>query len=60
MASLVDPKINTLILDNLIAVAEYKKIEPVIVLTKIDLADNADKYKSIYERHKYRICNLLQ
>ena len=55
VASLVDPKINTLILDNLIAVAEYKKIEPVIVLTKIDLDDSADKYKSIYENAGFKV-----
>lgn len=55
VASLVDPKINTLILDNLIAIAEYKKIEPVIVLTKIDLDDNADKYKSIYENAGFKV-----
>ena len=55
VASLVDPKINTLILDNLIAVAEYKKIEPIIVLTKIDLDDNADKYKSIYENAGFKV-----
>ena len=55
VASLVDPKINTLILDNLIAVAEYKKIEPVIVLTKIDLDDSADKYKTIYENAGFNV-----
>ena len=55
VASLVDPKINTLILDNLVAVEEYKKIEPVIVLTKIDLDDNADKYKSIYENAGFKV-----
>lgn len=55
VASLVDPKINTLILDNLIAVAEYKKIESVIVLTKIDLDDSADKYKTIYENAGFNV-----
>ena len=34
---------------------EYKKIEPVIVFTKIDLDDNADKYKSIYENAGFKV-----
>ncbi|MDE6723307.1 MAG: GTPase RsgA, partial [Eubacterium sp.] len=37
VASIVDPAINTFIIDKLIAIAEYKNIEPVIVITKIDI-----------------------
>ena len=59
VASLVDPKINTLIIDNLTAIAEYKKIEPIIVITKSDLDNNADKYINIYEKAGFKviICN---
>lgn len=59
IASLVDPKINTLIIDNLTAIAEYKKIEPIIVITKSDLDNNADEYKNIYEKAGFKviICN---
>ena len=37
--SILDPKPNLLVLDQLIAIAEYKKIEPVLVITKTDLGD---------------------
>lgn len=48
VASLVDPAINTFIIDKLIAIAEFKGIEPVIVLTKTDLCSSFDKYQQIY------------
>lgn len=54
VASIVDPKINTLILDNLIAVSEYKHIEPIIVFTKIDLDDSARDYKNIYDKAGFK------
>lgn len=54
VASIVDPKINTLILDNLIAVADYKHIEPIIVFTKIDLDDSAREYKNIYDKAGFK------
>ncbi|WP_177918773.1 ribosome small subunit-dependent GTPase A [uncultured Eubacterium sp.] len=54
VASIVDPKINTLILDNLIAVAEYKHIEPIIVFTKIDLDASARDYKNIYDKAGFK------
>lgn len=59
VSSLTDPKINTTVLDNLIAVAEYKEIEPIIVFTKIDLDDSGEKYKSIYENAGFKtvLCN---
>ena len=34
VSSIVDPQINTVVLDRLIAIAEYKDIEPIIVLQK--------------------------
>lgn len=55
VASLVDPKINTIIIDNLIAIAEYKNIEPIIVLTKTDLCGDAHIYKSIYENAGFKV-----
>lgn len=59
VASLVDPKINTTIIDNLIAISEHKDIEPVIVLTKVDLDNSADKYKNIYQKAGFTVivCN---
>ncbi len=59
VSSLVEPKINTVIIDNLTAIAEYKKIEPVIVITKTDLDTSAKKYKRIYEGAGFNvvICN---
>ena len=35
VSSIIDPQINTVVLDRLIAIAEYKEIEPVIVFTKL-------------------------
>jgi len=55
ICSLVDPKINTLITDRLIAVAEYKNIQPIIVLTKTDLDDNYSEYVDIYENAGFRV-----
>jgi ribosome biogenesis GTPase len=55
ICSLVDPKINTLITDRLIAVAEYKNIEPVIVLTKTDLEPDYSEYVSIYENAGFKV-----
>ncbi|MBQ7203639.1 MAG: ribosome small subunit-dependent GTPase A [Eubacterium sp.] len=55
VASLVDPTINTLILDKLIAIAEYKNIEPIIVITKTDLDDSYKKYEDIYISAGYKV-----
>ncbi|MGN0458305.1 MAG: ribosome small subunit-dependent GTPase A [Eubacterium sp.] len=55
IASVVDPKINTLIIDRLIAIAEYKGIEPILVITKVDLDDNYYEYKSIYENAGFKV-----
>ena len=37
VVSICEPYPNTLVLDKLIAIAEYKKIDPVIVITKTDI-----------------------
>ncbi len=55
VASLVDPKINTLVLDKLIAIAEYKHIEPIIVLTKTDLANGWQEYYDIYHHAGFQV-----
>ena len=55
IASVVDPKINTFILDKLIAIAEYKHIEPIIVLTKTDLCSDYQQYVDIYENAGFRV-----
>ncbi len=39
VVSTVEPKPNFLVIDKLIATAEYKKIEPIIVVSKTDLGD---------------------
>lgn len=55
IASVVDPKINTLIIDRLIVIAEYKGIEPILVITKVDLDDNYYEYKNIYENAGFKV-----
>ncbi len=49
VVSVCDPRPNLLVLDKLIAIAEYKKIEPIIVITKVDMDDGADLYE-IYQK----------
>ncbi len=48
VASTCEPEPNYLIIDKFIAVAEYKSIEPVLVLTKSDL-NSADDAERIYK-----------
>lgn len=47
VVSTVEPKPSTLVIDKLIAVAEHKNIEPIIVITKPDLA-SAQEIFDIY------------
>ncbi|MBE6859823.1 MAG: ribosome small subunit-dependent GTPase A [Ruminococcus sp.] len=49
VVSTCKPSPNLLLLDKFIAIAEYKKIEPVIVITKTDLSDY-ENIMSIYSR----------
>lgn len=49
VVSTVEPKPSTLVIDKLIAVAEYKDIEPIIVISKSDLA-SADELFDIYTK----------
>lgn len=48
VSSIVDPAVNTGVLDRLIAIAEYKDIEPIIVFTKIDIDSNYQELVDIY------------
>lgn len=59
VASIVDPDINLYIIDKLIAISEYKNIEPIIVFTKIDIEKNYQKYKDIYDKAGFKTiaCN---
>lgn len=48
IVSTVSPPPNFLILDKFIAIAEYKKIEPVVIVTKTDLGDSRP-VREVYE-----------
>lgn len=47
VASTVEPKPSTLVIDKLIAMAEYKDIEPILIISKADLA-SAKELLEIY------------
>ncbi|MCH5204815.1 MAG: ribosome small subunit-dependent GTPase A [Oscillospiraceae bacterium] len=53
--STVEPKVNRLILDKLIAVADSKDIEPIIVFTKIDL-EKAGNLPDVYRKIGISVC----
>lgn len=53
VVSACEPAPNPLIMDKLITLAEYKNIEPLIVFTKIDLADVC-ALQVIYQKAGYR------
>ena len=55
VASIADPAINTTVIDRIIAIAEHKNIEPVIVLTKTDLSDDYMKYYDIYDKAGFSV-----
>lgn len=55
ISSIVDPKVNPLIIDKLVAIAEFKHIEPVIVFTKIDKSNDYIEYKNIYEKSGFKV-----
>lgn len=59
VASVADPAINTFVTDRLIAIAEHKGIEPVIVLTKIDLDSSYKMYFDMYKKAGFKVvaCN---
>lgn len=53
VSSVVEPNVNTLVLDKMTAIAEKKKIEPIIVFSKSDLADT-DELVSIYRQAGFK------
>lgn len=55
VSSIVDPAVNTCVLDRLIAIAEFKHIEPIIVFTKIDLDEGYKKYCEIYKKAGFKV-----
>lgn len=61
VSSIVDPFINTFNIDKMTALAEYKGIEPIIVLTKIDLSEDYEKYAETYISSGFTVitCNNL-
>lgn len=55
VSSVADPAINMSVLDRIIAIAEYKNIEPVIVITKIDLDNSCKTYFDIYTKAGFKV-----
>lgn len=55
VSSIVEPKINTMIVDKLIAIAEHKNIEPVLVFTKVDLDNSYQQYVDIYTNAGFKV-----
>ena len=54
VVSIADPAPNAFVLDKLIAIAEYQQIEPVIVITKCDLADPKE-FADIYRKAGFAV-----
>lgn len=57
VVSMCDPSPNLTLLDKFIAIAEFKNIEPMIVLTKVDL-DKSDNIFSVYLKAGIRIMSV--
>jgi ribosome biogenesis GTPase len=59
VSSIVDPVFNPSVIDRIIAIAEFKEIEPIVVITKIDLDDSYKKYYDIYSKAGFKVilCN---
>ncbi len=59
VSSVVDPSINTGVIDRIAAIAEFKHIEPIIVLTKIDLDSGYSRHRDLYSKAGFKviICN---
>ncbi len=55
--STAEPSVNGFILDKLIAIADSKDIEPVVVFTKIDLKSAAE-YPAIYSKIGIKVCTV--
>lgn len=60
VSSISDPAFNPLVVDRLVAVAEKKGINPIIVITKTDLSDTWEKWFEIYKEAGFDVipcCN---
>lgn len=53
VSSVVEPTVNTLVLDKMIAIAEKKKIEPIIVFSKSDLSDST-AFVEVYKKAGFK------
>ncbi len=54
VSSTVCPSINSYLIDRMIAVAEKKEIESVVVFTKTDLSDSYKEYIPVYKKAGYK------
>ena len=54
VVSTCEPRPNFYVLDRLIAISEYKKIEPILVITKTDLRD-FDELESVYKNAGFKV-----
>lgn len=61
VSSTVCPSVNPYLIDRMIATAEHKGIESVVVFTKTDLDNSYAEYREIYEKAGYQtiVCNNL-
>lgn len=55
VSSVVDPAINCFVIDRIIAIAEFKNIEPIIVITKTDLDSSYKEYADIYSKAGFKV-----
>ncbi|MCC8016945.1 MAG: ribosome small subunit-dependent GTPase A, partial [Clostridiales bacterium] len=55
ISSSIQPAINPFLIDKMIALAEYKKIDPIIVFTKSDLDDSYLRYSEIYKSAGFEV-----
>lgn len=54
VVSVADPQPNLLVLDKLIAIAEHKKIEPLLIVTKTDLGE-WETLAALYEKAGFQV-----
>ena len=54
VVSIADPRPNLLVLDKLIAIAEHKKIEPFLIVTKTDLGE-WETLAALYEKAGFQV-----
>ena len=57
VASVLEPDMNLLAVDRLTAIAQYKDIEPVVLITKSDLS-GTQKYVDIYKKANIRVISV--